>query len=543
MLNLLIVEDEAPFREGLLTMVDWAKLDIRIDGIVENGFKALSYLESGTIDILLTDIRMPILDGLQLIAQVNHRKLDTACVLISGYNDFDNAQKAIRLGAWDFLTKPCSPKQVEATFRKVVQRIYERHSEQDNVNQLLKHIPIAKSHVLLQWLHHPLQSFEHRIERMAELNMRIHPEQIVAMAVTLDRKTYNQLHYSQQDLEILTYAAANIVQETLERVLLQPVEVVHDDLDIAVVINGASESMTLRLRDGLRAVQANLNAYLKLTSSIGISGTHASIDQLNMAYREAREALQFRFYQGTGKEYYYRELCGSRDPDHKTVVDWEQLNMEQSIVEHLRSGLFAEALNVTETWLGRFQQVNTGSIRKIHIQTMSLLTRLIQLAEERDLHYRDWAASYLPRVEQMEQIETIDELSGLIYGAMREFIELLNPNKTLRRIVQQAVRYIEANYNSSELSLSGAANELFVSNTYLSTLFKQELGINFLDYAHQYRIEKAKGLLQAGNAKIHAVAKELGYFDEAHFTRTFKKWAGMSPSQYRKTTRLPDRFS
>ncbi|TCN01221.1 AraC-like DNA-binding protein [Paenibacillus sp. BK033] len=110
----------------------------------------------------------------------------------------------------------------------------------------------------------------------------------------------------------------------------------------------------------------------------------------------------------------------------------------------------------------------------------------------------------------------------------------LNPGRTPKRKVQQALEVIEASYADHGMTLAGVAKALFVSSTYLSTLFKQELGINFLDYVHQFRIEKAKALLQTGDMKIHSVAKEVGYYDEAHFTKTFKKWTGMLPSQYKK---------
>jgi two-component system response regulator YesN len=130
----------------------------------------------------------------------------------------------------------------------------------------------------------------------------------------------------------------------------------------------------------------------------------------------------------------------------------------------------------------------------------------------------------------------LEELSGLVFKVIHQIVEIMNPLKTHRRNIQKALEYISRHYNSAELSLSAVAKELFISNTYLSTMFKQELGINFLDYIHQYRIERAKPMLKAGQLKIQNISKEVGYFDESHFTRTFKKWTGMSPSQYQKNT-------
>ncbi|GLX66469.1 helix-turn-helix domain-containing protein [Paenibacillus glycanilyticus] len=114
-------------------------------------------------------------------------------------------------------------------------------------------------------------------------------------------------------------------------------------------------------------------------------------------------------------------------------------------------------------------------------------------------------------------------------------LESTRDMRTPKRKVQQALELIQTSYADHGMTLSKVAKALFVSSSYLSTLFKQELGVNFLDYVHQYRIGKAKALLQASDLKIHSVAKEVGYYDEAHFTKTFKKWTGILPSQYKKT--------
>src|SRR4051812_16404404 len=116
MLNLLIVEDERTVREGLVAMIDWTSLGIHIYGQLENGMDAIPLLESGEIDLLLTDIRMPTLDGLQLIEEIHKRQLDLTCVILSAYSDFNVAQKAMRLGVVDFLIKPCSPRDITTTF-------------------------------------------------------------------------------------------------------------------------------------------------------------------------------------------------------------------------------------------------------------------------------------------------------------------------------------------------------------------------------------------------------------------------------------------
>ncbi len=538
MLNLYIVEDEQPTREGLLTMMDWESLGIRVCGQAENGMEALPALESGIVDVLLTDIRMPLLDGLQLIAEIQHRELDIACILMSGYNDFEYAQRAIRLGAYDYLIKPCSPRQVADTFRGVVRQIIEKRrmaSDLDGLQlQLQQNLSIAKSQLLLQWLHSPKKPAENRREKMIQLNMATVFQHVVVILIRPDRKPLRKLNYKYSDLELLRFAATNIVKETLEQTLLQSVETVNDQNEIIVICNGTHEFLLEKLKNGLEQLQINLKKFLKITVSIGISDPQQDMDSLHEAYRESVNTLHMMFYMGAGQIFFARDFLHLKHPPAESVNESDWIRLEQSIIDNFRSGLYAEALNDTEAWLEFFQEQPTHSRTKINMQTLSLMTRLMGLAHEQGIAYHEWPGSMSGMVERIELLETLEELSAMVLKTIQQLVGILNPHKVPRRKIQQAIDFIVEHYNSPDLSLAGVAKELFISSTYLSTLFKQELGTNFLDYVHQYRIEKAKAMLQSGDCKIQTVARELGYFDEAHFTRTFKKWAGILPSQYKK---------
>ncbi|MFD0693759.1 response regulator [Paenibacillus sp. GCM10027628] len=541
MLNLLIVEDEWTTREGLLTMVDWSSLGIRVCGQASNGLEALPILESGNVDLLLSDIRMPMMDGLQLITEMKNKQYDIPCVLLTGYSDFDYAQKALRLGAVDYMIKPCPPREIAAVFQQVVSRIIEQRKRDRDLSglqdQLRENLPIVKSQILLEWLRTPKRANENRIEQLSRLSTQISPRHVIVITLQPDGKPLEELNYNRMDLQLIQFATTNIVQETLEHSIRQPVEVVKDQERIVAVSNGTYELLMEKLGSGLRQLQMNLEKYLKITVTIGISQSKASIDDLADAYHEAAEALQMRFYRGLGGIYFYRDTAASSgflaDTAH-AHPEPEQARLELLIVDHLRTGLYAETLNLTEKWLDYFHAEYMHSRTEINLQTLSLLARLMQLGKEQEVPDSAWSDHLVSMVDQVHRVETLEELSGLVYKSIQQLVELLNPHKTPRRKVQQAVDLIARDYNAPGLSLAGVAKELFVSSTYLSTLFKQELGINFLDYVHQYRIERAKAMLQSGIHKIQTIAKHVGYFDEAHFTKTFKKWTGLSPSQYKK---------
>ncbi|MFC4100217.1 response regulator [Paenibacillus xanthanilyticus] len=541
MLKLLIAEDEELTRDGLTSLIDWESLGVRVSGVAANGLEALRLLEAEPADLLLTDIRMPLVDGLQLIGHIRERGLDTECVLLSGYGDFQYAQRAMRLGVTEFLVKPCSPDEIKRVFRDIAAKRTEERRLSEEVRglerQLHVNLPHAKTQLYRQWLSGPALPAENRREQHRHAGMPIAFEHVIVMALRLDGKSLESLNYTQADAHLLAVAASNVVQETLEHGLLQPVEVVMENGALIVITNGLFEWLGVKLQESLDAVQSNLSAYLKVTASIGVSGAHADLDRLHAAYGEALEALEQRFFHGPGSCHYYEKLRALGTPSLPVHINSVQLlKLEQSALEHLRSGLFAEMLGDAEQWLTVFTADYPHSRKQINDRALSFLGRLIQAVPQQPADDAGWLRSFEQLRERMTDLETLEDLTGFVYRTIRQIVERVNPQKTPKRKVQQAIDFIELHYNEHGLSLAGVAKALFVSSTYLSTLFKQELGVNFLDYVHQYRIDKAKALLQAGDRKIQSVAREVGYYDEAHFTKTFKKWTGLLPSQYKRET-------
>jgi two-component system response regulator YesN len=537
MLKLLLVEDEVNTREGIATIIDWEALDIQICGQAGNGKEALALMDQELPDILLTDIRMPVMDGLELVKEIRNRSWDTACVVITGYSDFEYAQSALRLGVVDYIMKPCPPAEISKIFQKLATEIKAKKRMESDISglqyQWRENVPILKTQLLSRWLHAPNQPPVNRIEQMKGLNMSIHSADIFVFIVHFDLKTLDNLNYNKTDLELIRYATANIIDETMAASFHTKLEIIQENDDVIVLCNANEQIQHTETKEALLLLQKNLETYLKLSVSIGVGRTKASIDTLDESYQEALIALKTKFYHGTGGIYFYH--VDEPEPVESAInVDLKLTNLEVSIIDCLRAGLYSDVLNHAEKWFEYFQEQSMHSRSEINLQTISLLARLMNLAKEQEVSSTDWQNKLVVLADQVTRIETLEELSGLVFKVIHQIVEIMNPHKTHRRKIQQALEYISRNYNSSNLSLAAVAKSLFVSNTYLSTMFKQELGINFLDYIHQFRIERAKPLLKAGNLKIQNISREVGYFDESHFTKTFKKWTGMSPSQYQK---------
>lgn len=203
------------------------------------------------------------------------------------------------------------------------------------------------------------------------------------------------------------------------------------------------------------------------------------------------------------------------------------------MLEHLRHGHFEHALDELEIWLSLFKSQFHYSKQEVNLRATTFLIRIQEIAKEHRIGAFEWKNELVNSMEQLPQVETLEELATIVKKMMQHLVEACSSNRTLHRTVQSVLELIKERYNTN-LTLEAVAREAYISNTYLSSLFKQELGVNFLDYLHQYRIEKSKELLRQ-DLKIYAVARLVGYQEERHFSSTFKKWTGITPSQFKST--------
>jgi len=213
----------------------------------------------------------------------------------------------------------------------------------------------------------------------------------------------------------------------------------------------------------------------------------------------------------------------------KGSLEW----LESDILNHLRTLNFGDALDKTEMWLELLRQNPDYGQAEVNMKAAEFQLELQKLRQEQYAAAYEWELHMVDLLKQLPQTEAHDDLSTIVNPPLSSMIAVLPSRKPTHRTVQSALEIIHARYNTN-LTLDSVAKEVFVSNTYLSSLFKQELGINFLDYLHQYRIEHAKLLLKR-SFKIFNVAKMVGYQEERHFSMTFKKWTGLTPTQFQKS--------
>lgn len=351
-LKLLIAEDEETIREGIVNMIDWRSHQIEVIGEAGNGSEALALIEEEAPDLLLTDIRMPRMNGLELIEAAQRKGYGFRTIILSGYNEFSYARQAITLGVADYVLKPCRPEEILKTVLKAKDAIEVQRSQEKELFQWErswhKNAPLVKSQVLSQWIHHPPVPLERREELITELSMAIVPEGPQIGLVSFDIEPLSQ-RAKGQDFVLLRYAALNIISETLGPIYRDRIETFYDGnrlLWIGSGLPGDEQQKSYRapatLREEIGRLQDNLEKYLKLSISIAVGSCRPHISEAHLSYKEADQAMESRFLNGRGGVYFYGEAQGAAlgaPAERASVLDDEELNaLEDEMLSAVASG-------------------------------------------------------------------------------------------------------------------------------------------------------------------------------------------------------------
>ncbi|WP_256761875.1 response regulator [Cohnella sp. WQ 127256] len=535
-LKMIVAEDEQSFREGLIALVDWKLYDIEVTGVAENGRQALEMIMNNPPDLLLTDIRMPYMNGLEVIRKAKADGVTFHTILLTGYNEFEYAKEAINLGVSDYLLKPCVPQDIIRVILDVKRKIEASAPNRPLLSEMNRawnrNIHHLKNQILTQWIQKPLMPLEDRSLVIREVDLTLQPGPIEIGLIRMDTHK-SHYPYSERDLELIRFAILNITNESLTSAYDGRLEVFRHGDDILWFGNYPTTASEHHPEAMMKQLKINLESHLKLTISLSVSSMQPSVNDAHLAYQQALKAMEERFYQGNGGIFFHTEMNRQTRPRTSIMDDAYLQQWEKEWFVYLQNEQYGQVVDSIAAGLDYFKEHPEYSRAEIILRVTSLILELQKFAKERYPGSIEWQDGVINWIEKMPDMETIDECSSILQKIVQCIVEAASNHKVLHRTVHATIELIRNKY-STNLTLELAAKETFVSSSYLSSLFKQELGVNFLDYLHQFRVERAKDLLLE-RYKIYAVAKLVGYQEERHFSSTFKKWTGLTPRQYQKS--------
>lgn len=534
MLKIFLVEDESIIREGLRENIPWQQYGYQFVGEAADGEQALPLILREKPDVLITDIKMPFMDGLELSRLVVHELPGTKIIIISGYDDFEYARSAIDIGVEQYLLKPITKAMLIKTLQEVHQKIEAEREQESYMEKFRDELEGYK-------ISYRNQFFEEVLA--GKLSVGEIYERADKLDLNLRGPWYNLVMYhiqgilpseiNQRNPELLPALEEQLEKFFRESTGCLPVR--QNIMVYTVLIHGEKErvaSTTEEFTDLLKTLLAGHEKELEWHAAIGDPVERLS--SLPMCYREV------------SKRFSYRHLMqGIHVFSGENIVEWD--SKEEQNLKHLDmnkidpSILLSFLQNGEQEELLDFVEKYTRGLRdamksRLFCQYLLLNVRFTTTSYLEGLGYeQEEFLNSLEGIKWTENAMTEESMKGYIQEMMEKALAMRE--KLTRRqyndIISQALVYIDENFTSESISLTDVAKQINVSANYFSAVFSQEMKQTFVEYLTFKRMEKAKELLKNTDKRSAEIAAEVGYKDSHYFSFVFRKTQGCTPRDYR----------
>jgi two-component system response regulator YesN len=526
--SLVIIDDIKSVVDGL-TSIDWPRHELALAGVSGNGEDGLALVKRVKPDLIITDIRMPRMDGLAMLRAILELKHSCKVILISGYADFDYAQQAVQLGAFDFVVKPFTEEEItEAALRAKDQVLEERTrflSQKDMERKVRESMPLLRQEYVSLLVHHATP-WDRAAKRWEFLNIDLDPRGFVVMLLKIDGFQERAAGLSVHEVELIRFSLQNIVEETIGKHARNVVFRAGDNR-FAVVLNAPQLFTTAEIAE--RCCQ-NIERYTKFTVSIGIGGKAEQVHELPDSYRQADRALIYHLFSEGNGTIGYDEIPKS---DRQSPLALER---KDELLLALRSGNGERAAailaDISQTLQRMTPQPNPDYLLSLYEElAASAIRTFYELVPQTDIQ---------PLVDRFKTNRWTD--GSTLGGLERHLLALCAAGADLVRKNSlsegQAIIYGSLDYLKNQLdrnvTVTECAARAHLSVSYYSSLFKKVTGMTFTQFVTSERISRAKSMI-IGGMPVQEVAAAVGYEERRYFSEMFKKTTGMTPSEFRES--------
>ncbi|MDQ6419482.1 response regulator [Paenibacillus sp. LHD-117] len=535
MIEVLLVDDESYVTESLAMTIPWQELGVMNVYQAASPSEALAVMEEQAIDILVTDIRMPEMSGLQLIEQVREHWPNIRCMLLTGHSDFEYAKKAIQLQAVDYLLKPVNDNAFIQSMTSIIEALKEEWEKADKYHQLVYTMKsdhnVLRQNLLGELLLGKQLSDVSIKEKLVQYEVKVQLEDsAMLMAVQLGRYFTGM---DDSSVALMEYAIGNIAEE----IFAQPYRVwhgkaPHEGLAIVVTAPSGVDSSVFRkerIRELAQQFQQQVGAYLKGDIALVLSGWFTFPKELASAYRSVLSAA-YRTRQGDASLLFLEELQERAQTGVKAI---EELYKPPTLIHLLESGQWG----ATREKLGALFGSLDGTVvskEQLYEVFLSITNAFLYVAHKQgtDIYKLDPAG--MDVLLDRSLISSSEKLQAWSDGILEKLEAELRENDSYnKKHVIKQVQEIVMSDLGAETSVKTIADKVFLHPVYLSKIYKSETGESLGDYIIRMRMERAVYLLKSSNKKIYEITTELGYQNPQYFSKIFRKYYGMTPNEYR----------
>lgn len=528
MLKVLVVDDEKLVRQMVMRCIDWKGIGLEIVGEASSSRMGMELVDSLHPDIVFMDVRMPGMNGLECSKKILEKHPEVKILILSGHDEFEYASEGIKIGVFDYLLKPINAEELQKAAVKVRNAIlqernhikeYKRYKE-----ELEKHASYIRDRQFwaLVRSHKPEQYLESLEYFGVKLTGSIYQTALV------------QLEYSEE--------AESEEEKLLIKMYVREIaEDYYGDMPRVFVIDSGSEQLIIMNNQSENAIyekSEELKRYLENNTdariSIGVGNIYQELVGLRKSYQEAIDALKFQFVSEHEPVICYRDVFPYYDTEQNIGLD---MGILHEFGNAIRVSNTKKAEEQLENMLLRMKK--SGKERdQILVYAMQILTEIMKAISELKIEKRSGEMEYSVMIEKLFQIKTFEEIQSYLKSMVNESCKLIGTevSDTEKNLVHKVKDYLAEHYGDEDISLNALAELYFVNSSYLSRVFKEKIGMTFSNYLFELRMNAASSLVLRSDLKAYEIAERVGISDPHYFSSCFKKYTGMSVSDYRKQT-------
>lgn len=526
MYNIMLVEDEPEVLDAIIETIDWASFSFEKPVGCRDGSEAVRVIDKGfRPDVLLTDICMPFTDGLELTKYIIEKHPKTVVVILSGYNEFSYAQKALQMKVYDYMLKPVTPNSINELLSRLSKELSARR-----INDIEDSIPVLQRHFLHRLLERSIDASVVE-ENCLRYRISFSCYNLVAVldadnVLPADADPKNEF-----SLELFRYALSNIATE-LSEAKGYPACQAQNGTSM-LIIGGKNADDCRNTAAGLVSeISDAVQRYLPGTISAGIGVATELVAELHLSREQAVEALSYRFFQGESSILFYEDIRTREDsPTTQVDVSVCYRDFESAIMLYDK-----QATRDVVTALFALLAENRCSLDRYMLCCQRLTMILYQFADKFGGGHGGRAIEQMWEQAKLLDASTIGQMESKMLALCERVSDQFEPyqDDSASAQVVKAESYIHEHYGNPDLSLQSITEYLAVSVSYFSATFKARTGQTFVEYLTKIRMDKAKQLLLISDRRSYEIAADVGFSDPHYFSAAFKRFTGISPREFRE---------
>lgn len=537
MYKVLLVDDEALIREAISENIKWNELGYEFCGACANGKEAIEAIEKEEPHLLLTDICMPHMDGLELAKYVHNKYPQIKVIIISGYDDFDYAKQALTYQVKEYILKPITSFELSEVLEKTKESLDEEHKSTQSLKKIQQaynnNIPFMKER-LLNHLIYGQNLKEDMLSKLKELDAILLGKYFSVILIEEDDYMEFFKNYPEEDETLARFAIFNVAQEIVQNELCglafqnaeeKPVIICEENSEILL------EKCVTELSDKVRGA---IYKYLGMKTSAIIGRSVEGLQMVRQSYENAKSALEYKFMMGGNRTIYGKDILVKKEEGAFHINYWIE-----KLILMVKANQTKEMKNVVYDF---FEALRSSYLSKnrIYINIQQAVITIMMVLDEADSRgdsdIMRQEKQFLMGMYEQKHLSDVEELFLEFCCCVSDCLSSERDSYCRKQAIM-ALDYIEKNYGNNEVSLNTVCSYLAMSTSYFSSVFKNVTGETFIEALTKKRIEKAKLLFENTALKTYEIANEVGYIDPHYFSAIFKKAMGCTPTEYAKKVR------